>query len=801
MNRKGAIGVVWAVAAAFAFTATPASADPATIDELLAVCPTADEVAHVDQDLKLIFDADPTRGEPLACTAAGGSVDLTLFQKRAYHALLAMQHIPFDAPLPWTPLPLYDWFRTTVRGVHFRSDVSGSYCCEDGPLIVVQTGADRAHDNSCELAGSASRWGEGTSGCGLDGLMTLLVHEARHVESGMHTCDTNDQTLDEMGAWAVQYWLERWLADHAGTYLQPVDGRPIDTYRVSARNGAHDVCSLNICAQGCPDEGLGAISGTVTDAVSGEPLSDVRVLFFARGARFRFRGVTDSSGHYTTHGIVPTGSYAAEAFDHPDGIHVNELYDDVPCASGCPLDSGKPVAVAAPTETAGIDFALSRGGRIAGTVTDEDTHAPIVGRAAVRIYTVPADIPVDIPLSDATGHYTSNVLPPGRYFATASPLVGGGYTPKLWDDVPCSSCSPTSGTPIDVSAGATHGGIDFRLRTTRPRLSISDVRVTESLTTPATAVFTVVLAPPADGDVTVSFATADGTAQANIDYRPVTGTLTFPVGTASQTIAVPIIGDVVNETDETFFVNLSGATGAVIGKGQGLGTIANDPTATLFTLHRVLSTRSFDVVLSGPLRIDSYNSSHGPWGSPCAECAGGLNVASHGDVQSAGRVVRTPDVVVKGKIAEHAPSLEPPIPLPSGAKSLGHFSLAGSQKVVLAAGSYVAETFTMNDEAQLTAAGPVKIWVRQAINLAGSAKTKVQNGRAADLWLIGLPGMVQANLNAAVRFDGVLYTPDAVINVAGSCTVSGGLAGAGLMMSGDSRVHFDEALAGASSQP
>jgi hypothetical protein len=285
------------------------------------------------------------------------------------------------------------------------------------------------------------------------------------------------------------------------------------------------------------------------------------------------------------------------------------------------------------------------------------------------------------------------------------------------------------------------------------------------------AVFTVTLSLPVDGTVTVDFTTADQTALANVDYRPVSGTLTFEPGESSHTIAVPIIGDIVHELDETFLVSLSAPTLAALLKDKGVGTIVSDPSATLFTFDKVLRTRSFDLVLNGPIRIQ-------------------------GDVQTAGRMVRSPDVVLKGKIQEHAPSAQPALPLPSGAKRLGHLAVAGNQRLTLAAGSYVVETLTLNDTAELTASGPVKIWVRQAVNLSGYARTRVASGHATDLWIIGLPGMLQANVNGAVQLTGVLYVPDAVINVAGSCRVFGGLAGAGMTVNGDSLLRFDEDLRG-----
>jgi hypothetical protein len=76
----------------------------------------------------------------------------------------------------------------------------------------------------------------------------------------------------------------------------------------------------------------------------------------------------------------------------------------------------------------------------------------------------------------------------------------------------------------------------------------------------------------------VSFSTADGTARvADHDYLASAGTLHFGTGVNTQPITITVNGDVQPEFNETFLVNLSGATnGAAISDGQGVGTIVND---------------------------------------------------------------------------------------------------------------------------------------------------------------------------------------------------------------------------------
>jgi hypothetical protein len=109
-----------------------------------------------------------------------------------------------------------------------------------------------------------------------------------------------------------------------------------------------------------------------------------------------------------------------------------------------------------------------------------------------------------------------------------------------------------------------------------PSLTINDVTVTEGASGTTNAVFTVTLSTPSGQTVGVNYATADGTATQPSDYTSTSGTLTFTPGQTTRTITVPVIGETVPEANETFFVNLSGATNATITDNQGLGTITND---------------------------------------------------------------------------------------------------------------------------------------------------------------------------------------------------------------------------------
>jgi CSLREA domain-containing protein len=110
----------------------------------------------------------------------------------------------------------------------------------------------------------------------------------------------------------------------------------------------------------------------------------------------------------------------------------------------------------------------------------------------------------------------------------------------------------------------------------QPTIIIDDRSLNEGNALTTAFTFTVTLSNASSSSITVDYATAPGTATAVSDYAVASGTITFNPGVTSQPITVNVVGDTSAEPDETFFVNLTGASGASITDSQGLGTILND---------------------------------------------------------------------------------------------------------------------------------------------------------------------------------------------------------------------------------
>jgi large repetitive protein len=111
-----------------------------------------------------------------------------------------------------------------------------------------------------------------------------------------------------------------------------------------------------------------------------------------------------------------------------------------------------------------------------------------------------------------------------------------------------------------------------------PSIAINDVTLAEGNAGTTAFNFTVTLSAASSANISVDYATANGSAAAGSDYNATAGTLTILAGATTATITVPVIGDTAIEPNETFFVNLTNPQNASIADSQGLGTITNDDT-------------------------------------------------------------------------------------------------------------------------------------------------------------------------------------------------------------------------------
>jgi uncharacterized repeat protein (TIGR01451 family) len=178
----------------------------------------------------------------------------------------------------------------------------------------------------------------------------------------------------------------------------------------------------------------------------------------------------------------------------------------------------------------------------------------------------------------APGDYTAKSLtgqtiPAGSSTYSFTVLVNGDTTPETNETFLVNVTNATGATVTDGQGQGTIQNDDAA-----PNLTINDVSLNEGNAGTTSFTFTVSLSAPAGaGGVTFDIATANGTAVAPGDYtaKSLTGQ-TIPAGSSTYTFDVLVNGDTTPETDETFLVNVTNVTNAIVTDGQGQGTIVND---------------------------------------------------------------------------------------------------------------------------------------------------------------------------------------------------------------------------------
>ncbi len=218
----------------------------------------------------------------------------------------------------------------------------------------------------------------------------------------------------------------------------------------------------------------GKISGTITSALTGLPITDanVQVQFLdsnevvVGGARIK------SDGTYVSARALPPGDYAVRTGSLFAGLltqpYVNEKYDNIVCSGlACDLTTAD-VNVTVDNTTANIDFALDVGLSFSGTITEAVLGNPIPD-VHVLVYKDMEDGTVKFANwattsngSDAAiGEFEVSGLPPGTYYAVTNngsnlpflgyrPAQGLGWLDILYDGMicPATGCDILQGTPI-----------------------------------------------------------------------------------------------------------------------------------------------------------------------------------------------------------------------------------------------------------------------------------------------------------------------------------------------------------------
>ncbi len=222
------------------------------------------------------------------------------------------------------------------------------------------------------------------------------------------------------------------------------------------------------------------------------------------------------------------------------------------------------------------------------TVADVTVNEGNSGTTTAQ-FTVALSVPASAPVTVAYATADGSAVAGSDYTATNGTLTFPTGTATQVINVPIVADTDVEGDEtfsliLSAPTNATLGrpqAIATIVDDDVPAASIADASITEGNTGTSNLVFTVTLSQPSTKIITVDYATADGTAVAGSDYTATSGTLTFPAGTTTQTVVVPVLGDTTIEATETFTVTLSNPTNLTIGTAQATGTIVTDDLPTL----------------------------------------------------------------------------------------------------------------------------------------------------------------------------------------------------------------------------
>lgn len=223
-------------------------------------------------------------------------------------------------------------------------------------------------------------------------------------------------------------------------------------------------------------------------------------------------------------------------------------------------------------------------------------------------------------------------------FAVSRPVAGSAPNGSTF------SASAAAFAPPTAAETALSNNQSALTATVSPTsFSISDVSQVEGNIGSSNFQFAITRSNTA-GAASVQISTADITAAAGTDYTAIAGqTVNFSAGgSATETVNVVVNGDSVVEANETFAVNLSNPSGGSIADGQGIGSIANDDSASIAINDVALtegnsgsSNASFTVTLTGAVQggftlpVSSSNGT-ATAGSDYTAIAGGTSVSFTG---------------------------------------------------------------------------------------------------------------------------------------------------------------------------
>jgi hypothetical protein len=204
---------------------------------------------------------------------------------------------------------------------------------------------------------------------------------------------------------------------------------------------------------------------------------------------------------------------------------------------------------------------------------------------------------VGVAIAGGVAHVNDNAITGNRSFGVTSAVPAADAQCNWWGSTKGPGTPGAAGSPVDANVdvgnywlvSATLGATPaITQQNCVPVVSIDPVASQTSVVEGSTGqhptvTLQVTISQPFPSDVTVHWATANGTATtSDSDYVAANGTVTFPANSISpQPVVVTVNGDAKPELNETFTVNLSNPVNAGIDLASQSVTIKNDEVPPL----------------------------------------------------------------------------------------------------------------------------------------------------------------------------------------------------------------------------
>ena len=304
---------------------------------------------------------------------------------------------------------------------------------------------------------------------------------------------------------------------------------------------------------------------------------------------------------YSSLALDPTGHGEGAVFFNTTSVTTNGNGDaTIDVTFPTPLGAGR-VITATATDSSGNTSEFSAGDVASATGNAQFSVSSIqviedLGLATITVLRkggIAGNLSVDYATIDGTATAGQD------YTAAAGALTfNSGETSKSFQ-IPITEDAVTepdetfrvtlNASSLELLGAPTTLVVTIQDRSTVPFIIRNSASVIEGNTGSTEALFTFTLSAATGRSVSANYATAaninatGGTSCSNqgTDYETTSGTISFPPGSTTFTVAVKICGDTSGEGDERFSINLSGASNATIAGSPAIGTITDDDVLDL----------------------------------------------------------------------------------------------------------------------------------------------------------------------------------------------------------------------------